>query len=210
MSGAGKSTLFNLLLRFYEPTQGRILLDGEDIGTLNASAVRQAISIVPQDTVLFDGSIEENVRYGRPEATTGEIRAACQAARLESFIEALPEGYSTRVGGRGLKLSGGQRQRLAIARALLKNSPILLLDEATSHLDTQTERDLQEAIRAATRGRTTLIIAHRLATVIHLPRILIMDGGRIVDHGTHDDLLGRSDLYRDLVATQLDLVGDQP
>jgi ABC-type multidrug transport system fused ATPase/permease subunit len=209
MSGAGKSTLFNLLLRFYEPTEGRILLDGEDISTLNASAVRRAISIVPQDTVLFDGSIEDNVRYGRPEASTGEVRAACRAARLESFMEALPEGYSTRVGGRGLKLSGGQRQRLAIARALLKNSPILLLDEATSQLDTQTERDLQEAVRAATHGRTTLIIAHRLATVIHLPRILVMDGGRIVDHGTHDELLGRSALYQDLVATQLDLVGGQ-
>jgi ABC-type multidrug transport system fused ATPase/permease subunit len=179
-----------------------------ELATLDGSSVRRSIAIVPQDIVLFDGTILDNVRYGNPQADEREIRAACRAARAERFIDSLPDGFATVVGGRGLKLSGGQRQRLAIARALLKDAPILLLDEATSLLDTQTERDLHEAMEQAMRGRTTLIIAHRLATVVHLPRILGMDGGRVVAEGSHAQLLDRSELYRRLISTQL--IADAP
>ncbi|MCX7015259.1 MAG: ABC transporter ATP-binding protein [Candidatus Sumerlaeota bacterium] len=202
-SGAGKSTLFNLLLRFYAPQQGAISIDGLDIRGVTAHSLRGAIAFAPQDIVLFDDTILENVRYGDPSATEEEVRAACRAAQTAGFIEALPRGYETALGERGMTLSGGQRQRLAIARALLRNAPILLLDEATSSLDAQTERQLGDAMDAAMRGRTTIVIAHRLATVARLPRILVLSQGRILDDGSHEELLRRCPTYRALVATQL-------
>ena len=202
-SGAGKTTLFNLLLRFYTPDGGSILVDGRDAQSITLSSLREAIAVVPQDTVLFDDTILENVRYGNPGATDAEVRAACAAARAANFIESLPEGYLTQVGERGLKLSGGQRQRLAIARAFLKNSPILLMDEATSSLDAGTESELRVAMEELMKNRTTLIIAHRLSTVTHLPRILMVSGGRILDQGSHDELLARCPAYHTFVSTQL-------
>ncbi len=202
-SGAGKTTLFNLLLRFYQPQTGAVLMDGIDIRTVTAASLRDAVAFVPQDSMLLDGTIMDNVRYGRPDASNEEVRAACRAAQTESFIASLPDGYQTVVGEQGLKLSGGQRQRLAVARALIKNAPILLLDEATSSLDAQTERQLQETMMAAAAGRTALIVAHRLATVVRLPRILVLANGKIVGSGTHEHLLQHSPIYRALAATQL-------
>jgi ABC-type multidrug transport system fused ATPase/permease subunit len=202
-SGAGKSTLFNLLLRFYTPDAGRILVDGRDVHSITLRSLREAIAVVPQDTVLFDDTILENVRYGNPAATDSEVRAACEAARAAAFIESLPDAYRTQVGERGLKLSGGQRQRLAIARAFLKNSPILLMDEATSSLDAGTESELRVAMEELMRHRTTLIIAHRLSTVTHLPRILMVRSGRILDDGSHEALLDRCPAYGTFVSTQL-------
>jgi ABC-type multidrug transport system fused ATPase/permease subunit len=202
-SGAGKTTLFNLLLRFYQPTSGTISVDGSDIGRITASSLRDAIALVPQDIILFDDTILNNIRYGRRDATDIEVESACRAAQAEDFILELPHRYLTNVGERGIQLSGGQRQRLAIARALLKNAPILLLDEATSSLDTQTERQLQGALKFAMRGRTTIIVAHRLATVVHLPRLIVLEQGRVLDEGSHEELLRRCERYRNLVATQL-------
>jgi ATP-binding cassette subfamily B protein len=170
---------------------------------LTAASLRAAIAVVPQDSYLFNDAILENVRYGRPTATDAEVRAACRQAQADAFIPALPQGYRTVVGERGLQLSVGQRQRLAIARALLKDAPILLLDEATSALDAATEHQLREAMAAALRGRTTLIIAHRLATVMHLDRLLVLHRGRLIDEGSHDELLARSPVYARLVATQI-------
>jgi len=208
-SGAGKTTLFNLLLRFYKPQQGSIYLDGMDIQRTVAASLREAMAFVPQDIVLFDDTILENVRYGRPSATDVEVRAACRAAQAESFIAALPQGYHTALGDRGMNLSGGQRQRLAIARALLKNAPVLLLDEATSSLDAHTERQLREAMQTAMLGRTTIVIAHRLATVVHLPRIMVLSNGRILDDGSHVELLQRCPTYGAFVSTQLIPMQDQ-
>jgi subfamily B ATP-binding cassette protein MsbA len=202
-SGAGKTTLFNLILRFYQPTSGAISVDGVDVTKVTASSLRDAIALVPQDIILFDDTILNNVRYGRWGATDSEVHSACRAAQAEDFILELPHRHLTNVGERGIQLSGGQRQRLAIARALLKNAPILLLDEATSSLDTQTERQLQEAMEFAMRGRTTIIVAHRLATVVHLPRLIVLEHGRVLDEGSHEDLLRRCERYRNLVATQL-------
>ncbi len=201
-SGAGKSTLFALILRFYDPSSGRLLIDGADIKHCDPLALRRAIAIVPQDPVIFSGSVSDNVRFGRPEATDAELREACAAAHALEFIERLPQRFDTDLGERGVKLSGGQRQRISIARALLADRPILLLDEATSSLDAESERQVAAALERLERGRTTLVIAHRLATVRNADRIIVMDGGRIHAMGTHQSLLRDSALYAHLARLQ--------
>ena len=201
-SGAGKSTLFQLLLRFYDPQSGAVLLDGVDIRDLGLHTLRDAIGIVPQDTVVFSANAMENIRYGRADATDAEVVAAAKMAAAHDFIERLPEGYGAFLGERGVRLSGGQRQRIAIARALLKNPPLLLLDEATSALDAESERLVQRALEAAMVGRTTLIIAHRLATVQRADRIIVMEDGRIVETGTHASLVAHGGVYANLAALQ--------
>lgn len=203
-SGAGKSTIFALLLRFYDPAgnTGRILIDGADLRHCDPLVLRRAIAIVPQDPVIFSGSVSDNVRLGRPEASDAEIHAACVAAHALEFIERLPQGFATDLGERGVKLSGGQRQRISIARALLADRPILLLDEATSSLDAESERQVASALESLERGRTTLVIAHRLATVRTADRIIVMDGGRIHAMGTHQTLLRDSPLYAHLARLQ--------
>ncbi|MBI2306981.1 MAG: ABC transporter ATP-binding protein/permease [Rhodocyclales bacterium] len=194
-SGAGKSTLARLVYRFYDVSDGRILVGGIDLRQLRQGSLRAAIGIVPQDTVLFNDTIRYNIRYGRPDASEAEVEAAARAAQLHDFIASLPLGYESRVGERGLKLSGGEKQRVAIARALLKNPPILIFDEATSALDSQTEQAIQASLEAAARGRTTLIVAHRLSTVMNADEILVMDGGRIVERGPHAQLLASGGAY---------------
>jgi ATP-binding cassette, subfamily B, bacterial len=201
-SGAGKTTLFQLLLRFYDPQSGAIRLDGVDIRDLGLHTLREAIGIVPQDTVIFSANAMENIRYGRADATDAEVIAAAKLAAAHEFIERLPEGYAAFLGERGVRLSGGQRQRIAIARALLKNPPLLLLDEATSALDAESERLVQGALEAAMVGRTTLIIAHRLATVQRADRIIVMEDGRIVETGTHASLVALGGIYANLAALQ--------
>ena len=208
-SGAGKSTVFQLLMRFYDPTAGRILVDGVPIDALAPDELRGCFALVPQEPVIFSGSIADNIRYGRAEASDGEIQAAATQAAAHGFITALPEGYQTLVGERGVTLSGGQRQRLAIARAILKDAPILLLDEATSALDAESERLVQGAIDAMMGQRTTLVIAHRLATVRKADRIVVMDGGRIVEQGTHAALTAQNGLYARLARLQFHL-RDEP
>jgi ATP-binding cassette subfamily B protein len=201
-SGAGKTTLFQLLLRFYDPQAGSIRLDGVDIRDLELHTLRGAIGIVPQDTVIFSANAMENIRYGRFDASDDEVIAAAKLAAAHEFIERLPEGYGSFLGERGVRLSGGQRQRIAIARALLKNPPLLLLDEATSALDAESERLVQRALEAAMVGRTTLIIAHRLATVQRADRIVVMEDGRIVETGTHASLVALGGIYANLAALQ--------
>jgi len=209
-SGAGKSTLFQLLLRFYDPASGRITIDGTDVSSVAPEALRRQIGLVPQDTVLFGASARENIAYGRPGASDEEIVAAAVAAAADPFLSALPDGYDTFLGERGLRLSGGQRQRIAIARAVLKNPPILLLDEATSALDAESERLVQAALEGLMVGRTTLIIAHRLATVLKADRILVMDEGRIVGQGSHQALIQSNPLYARLAALQFQSSGALP
>ncbi|WP_372825608.1 ABC transporter transmembrane domain-containing protein [Polaromonas sp.] len=201
-SGAGKSTVFQLLLRFYDPASGRIELDGAETRDLALEDLRHRVGIVPQDAVIFSTSALENIRYGKPGASDEETRAAAQAAFAHDFIMTLPEGYDTFLGERGVRLSGGQRQRIAIARAMLKNSPLLLLDEATSALDAESERMVQAALESAMKGRTTLVIAHRLATVQQADRIIVLDHGRLVEQGTHTELVERGGIYARLAALQ--------
>jgi ATP-binding cassette subfamily B protein len=197
-SGAGKSTLARLLFRFFDVDGGRITIDGQDIRTVTQDSLRSAIGVVPQDTVLFNDTLYQNLAYGRPGASEEEVRRAAKLAHLEHFIETLPQGYQTRVGERGLKLSGGEKQRVAIARVFLKNPPILILDEATSSLDSVSEQVILEALREVSEQRTTLVIAHRLSTVRDADTILVMDGGRIVERGTHRELLTAGGRYADL------------
>jgi len=201
-SGAGKTTLFALLMRFNDPQTGKILVDGTPSQHLALDDLRSHIAVVPQEPVIFSGTVSENILYGRPEATQQDVQAAARAAFAEEFILELPQGYDTYLGDRGVRLSGGQRQRIAIARAMLKNPPILLLDEATSALDAHSERMVQAALETATRGRTTLVIAHRLATVQRADAIWVLDHGALVEQGTHADLLAKGGLYASLAALQ--------
>ncbi len=201
-SGAGKSTVFSLILRFYDPRSGRILVDGADIRHCDPLILRRAVALVPQDPVIFAASVAENVRFGRPDATPEQVRAACVSAHAIDFIEQFKNGFDTQLGERGVQLSGGQRQRLSIARAILADRPILLLDEATSSLDAESERQVAQALERLERGRTTLVIAHRLATVRHADRIIVMDGGRIHATGTHNELLRADGLYAHLARLQ--------
>ncbi|WP_425483042.1 ABC transporter ATP-binding protein [Lacunisphaera limnophila] len=201
-SGSGKSTLVGLLARFYEPTAGRVLLDGHDLRDVSLASLRRHIALVPQESILFSGTIEDNLRYGRPAATREEIVAAAKIANAHDFILQLGDGYSTVVGERGAQLSGGQRQRIAIARALLTNPRILIFDEATSALDAASEQLIQASMREIARGRTVFSIAHRLATVRHADQILVLDAGRLVEQGSHEELQQRGGLYAHLHALQ--------
>ncbi|MEQ8283440.1 MAG: ABC transporter ATP-binding protein/permease [Parvibaculum sp.] len=194
-SGAGKSTISRILYRFYDIAEGSVRIDGQDIRSVTQTTLRAAIGMVPQDTVLFNDTILYNIRYGRPDATDAEVEAAARLAQIAGFIEGLPKGYETRVGERGLKLSGGEKQRVAIARTILKNPPILLLDEATSALDSHTEKEIQTALKGISENRTTLIIAHRLSTVIDADEILVLEQGRVMERGRHDELLARGGIY---------------
>ncbi len=201
-SGAGKSTISRLLFRFYDVTGGRITIDGQDIRDVTQTSLRAAIGMVPQDTVLFNDTIRYNIRYGRPTATDAEVEEAARLAQISDFIDRLPKGYDTEVGERGLKLSGGEKQRVAIARTILKAPPILMLDEATSALDTHTEREIQEALDRVSRNRTTLVIAHRLSTVVGADEILVLDQGVVAERGRHEELLAKGGLYAGMWARQ--------
>jgi ATP-binding cassette subfamily B protein len=201
-SGAGKSTISRILFRFYELSSGRVTIDGQNIRDVTQASLRAAIGMVPQDTVLFNDTIEYNIRYGRPEASESEVREAARLAQIHAFILTLPQGYDALVGERGLKLSGGEKQRVAIARTILKSPPILMLDEATSALDSHTEKEIQDALERVARERTSLVIAHRLSTVVHADNIIVLDHGEIVEQGTHLELLAKGGLYASLWARQ--------
>jgi ABC-type transport system involved in Fe-S cluster assembly fused permease/ATPase subunit len=201
-SGAGKSTIGRILFRFYDIARGRVTIDGKDIREVTQKSLRHAIGVVPQDSVLFNDTIFYNIKYGRPEATDEEVYAAARLAQIDAFIRALPQGYKTMVGERGLKLSGGEKQRVAIARTILKGPPILILDEATSALDSHTEREIQDALDQVAKNRTSLVIAHRLSTIVHADNILVLDKGRLVEQGTHAALIAEGGLYASLWARQ--------
>jgi ABC-type transport system involved in Fe-S cluster assembly fused permease/ATPase subunit len=201
-TGAGKSTISKLLFRFYDVTGGRIMIDGQDIRDVTQESLRATIGVVPQDTVLFNDTIRYNIAYGRPDASEAEIEAAARHAQVHEFVMRLPQGYDTRVGERGLKLSGGEKQRVAIARTILKDPRLLILDEATSALDTRTEQDIQAALRGLARHRTTLVIAHRLSTVVDADEIIVLADGRIAERGTHNALLALGGLYESMWALQ--------
>ena len=194
-SGSGKSTIGRLLFRFYDVTGGGIEIDGQDLRDVTQESLRAQIGVVPQDTVLFNDTIGYNIAYGRPDATEAEVRAAARAARIDTFIESLPDGYETTVGERGLKLSGGEKQRVGIARTILKNPPILLLDEATSALDSQTEQGIQASLSSMGQGRTVITIAHRLSTVVDADLIVVLENGEVRERGTHAELLAREGRY---------------
>jgi len=204
-SGAGKSTIFHLILRFYDPKSGTVTFDGVRLSDADPAELRRHIALVPQDTAIFGMSVRDNIRFGRPDATDAEIQRAAEDAAAAIFIRALPQGYDTPVGERGVTLSGGQRQRIAIARAILREAPLLLLDEATSSLDAESETLVQVALTRLMTGRTTLVIAHRLATVLSCDRILVLDQGRIVEEGSHDSLVARDGLYARLAKLQFEL-----
>jgi ATP-binding cassette subfamily B protein len=197
-SGAGKSTLSRLLFRFYEPTSGRISIDGQDIGEVSQASLRAALGIVPQDTVLFNDTIGYNIGYGKDGATQAEIEAAAKGAAIHDFIMSLPLGYQSKVGERGLKLSGGEKQRVAIARTLLKDPPILILDEATSALDSRTEAAIQATLRDVAARRTSIVIAHRLSTIVDADQIVVLDEGQVAERGTHAGLLQKGGLYAEM------------
>jgi ATP-binding cassette subfamily B protein len=201
-SGAGKSTISRLLFRFYEVSAGAVRIDGQDLREVTQASLRAAIGIVPQDTVLFNDSLYYNIAYGRPGAARAEIEAAARLARIHDFVASLPDGYSTSVGERGLKLSGGEKQRVAIARTMLKRPSILLFDEATSALDSRTEQEIQASLREVSADRTTLVIAHRLSTVVDADEIIVLEEGRIVERGRHAELLRRAGRYADMWARQ--------
>ena len=201
-SGAGKTTIFQLLMRFFDPDEGRVTLDGIDVRGMARTDLRRQLALVPQEPVIFAASARENIRFGRPEASDAEVEAAARAAAADEFVARLPEGYATFVGERGVMLSGGQKQRLAIARAILRDAPVLLLDEATSALDAESERAVQQAVERLAEGRTTLIIAHRLATVKRADRIVVFQEGRIVAEGTHGALVAEDGLYARLARLQ--------
>jgi ATP-binding cassette subfamily B protein len=201
-SGAGKTTIFQLLLRFYDPTKGHITFDGVDLPRLDPRELRTHIGLVSQDPVIFGADAWDNIRYGRPGATDDEVRAAADAASATEFLDRLPDGFATQLGERGVTLSGGQKQRIAIARALLRNPALLLLDEATSALDAESERAVQNALEVLMEGRTTIVIAHRLATVQKADRIVVIDGGQVAAEGTHDDLMQQGGLYARLAKLQ--------
>jgi ATP-binding cassette subfamily B protein len=205
-TGAGKSTISRLLFRFYDATGGAVRVDGVDVREVTQDSLRQAIGVVPQDTVLFNDTIAYNIAYGRPGATQEEIEAAARLAQVHDFVMRLPDGYRTRVGERGLKLSGGEKQRVAIARTILKDPRILILDEATSALDTRTEQEIQAALRGVAQGRTTLIIAHRLSTVVEADEIIVLDEGRIAEKGTHAELIAKDALYAEMWRRQSEAV----
>jgi ABC-type transport system involved in Fe-S cluster assembly fused permease/ATPase subunit len=218
-SGAGKSTISRLLFRFYDLSGGRILIDDQNIAQVTQQSLRQAIGMVPQDTVLFNDTIRYNIRYGRWEASNAEVEEAARLAQIDPFIRRAPKGYETEVGERGLKLSGGEKQRVAIARTILKGPPILLLDEATSALDSHTEKEIQDALDRVSSGRTTLVIAHRLSTIVGADEIIVLDQGEIVERGTHAGLLGKNGLYASMWNRQreaeearekLALAGEEP
>ena len=208
-SGAGKSTISRLLFRFYEPASGRITIDGQDVNQVTQTSLRAAIGMVPQDTVLFNDTVAYNLRYGREGASEAEIREAAESARIDGFLKALPMGYDSQVGERGLKLSGGEKQRVAIARTILKAPPILVLDEATSALDSHTEAQIQDALDRVSRGRTTLVIAHRLSTVVNADEILVLDKGVVAERGRHEELLAKGGLYAGLWNRQRQLADAQ-
>jgi ATP-binding cassette subfamily B protein len=206
-SGAGKTTLTYLVPRLYDATEGTVRIDGHDVRELTFRSIADAVGVVTQEPYLFHDTIEANIRYSRSDATLEDIRTAAAAANIDAFVEGLPHGYDTAVGERGYRLSGGEKQRLAIARVLLKDPRILILDEATSHLDAHSEALIQEALDRVMEGRTSLVIAHRLSTILSADRILVLDGGRLVESGGHEELLARGDLYASLFRTQFRAVG---
>jgi ATP-binding cassette subfamily B protein len=201
-SGAGKSTISRILFRFYDIQSGSVTIDGQDIRNVTQKSLREQIGVVPQDTVLFNDTIFYNIKYGRPDASEQDVYEAAKLAQIDEFIHSLPQGYQTMVGERGLKLSGGEKQRVAIARTILKAPPILILDEATSALDSHTEKEIQDALDRVARNRTTLVIAHRLSTIVHADNILVLDKGRLVEQGTHAELIARGGLYESLWTRQ--------